>query len=361
MKLLGTMPCHMCQSPTEPVRETTKQANKRFAEQIEAAHKASLAKGEVGIREKKRVPTLRQFAECDFLPYVRATFTTKAKTLAYYDYGVKRLLGYEKLTDAVMDSITTETIAGYVAKRREAGLMVSSINRELQALRRMFFLVQEWAKVEKALPRVKMISGEQHRDRVLTQDEETQCLAVAPSLMYDVAIILLDCGLRPEECFRLQWSGNVRDGGIEVHYGKTDNARRRIPPSQRAESVLAMRKSNAASEWVFPAPTMSGHIEPSSLKKQHARARRLANLEPFPLYTFRHTCLTRRVPHMERWTLAKLAGHRDMAITKRYIHPEEQTIRAALEKARKAQGGHSSGYNGERASREHIAPQAVIQ
>jgi integrase len=36
-----------------------------------------------------------------------------------------------------------------------------------------------------------------------------------------------------------------------------------------------------------------------------------------PLYTLRHTCLTRCAPHMDRWTLAHLAGHRDMAITKR--------------------------------------------
>ena len=40
-----------------PIRESTKQTNKRVAEQIEAAHKTSLAKGEVGIRQKKRTPT----------------------------------------------------------------------------------------------------------------------------------------------------------------------------------------------------------------------------------------------------------------------------------------------------------------
>jgi hypothetical protein len=36
----------------EAIRETTKQTNKRVAEQIEAAHKTSLAKGEVGIRDR---------------------------------------------------------------------------------------------------------------------------------------------------------------------------------------------------------------------------------------------------------------------------------------------------------------------
>jgi hypothetical protein len=38
----------------EAIRESTKQTNKRVAEQIEAAHKTRLAKGEVGIEEPKQ-------------------------------------------------------------------------------------------------------------------------------------------------------------------------------------------------------------------------------------------------------------------------------------------------------------------
>ena len=46
----------------ELIRESTKQSNKRVAEQIEAARKTSLAKGEVGIKEKPPSPTLAEFA-----------------------------------------------------------------------------------------------------------------------------------------------------------------------------------------------------------------------------------------------------------------------------------------------------------
>jgi hypothetical protein len=40
------------------VRKSSKQTNKRIAEQMEAAHKTALAKGEIGIHEKKSIPTL---------------------------------------------------------------------------------------------------------------------------------------------------------------------------------------------------------------------------------------------------------------------------------------------------------------
>src|SRR5215831_2194969 len=81
----------------ETIRESTKQSNKRIAEQMEAARKTSLAKGEVGLRERKPAPTLRQFAEDDFLPFVRSTFTAKIKTLKYYEHGVKSLLAFTRI------------------------------------------------------------------------------------------------------------------------------------------------------------------------------------------------------------------------------------------------------------------------
>ena len=65
----------------------------------------------------------------------------------------------------------------------------------------MFHLAQEWGKVEKALPAVRMVPGENHRERVLAAEEETLYFAGAKSeamnqhmdasLLADVASILL--------------------------------------------------------------------------------------------------------------------------------------------------------------------------
>jgi len=209
---------------------------------MEATHKTSLAKGEVGLRDRKPAPTLRQFAEGDFLPFARSTFAAKPKTLEYYENGVKSLLAFQKIADCRLDTVTGETIGEFVGKRRNAGLEVSSVNRELQVLRRMFRLAQEWGKVEKALPNVKRVPGEKHRERVLTAEEEDLYFRAAgseameqhadPRLLADVTRILLDCGLRPEECFRLK-PANVVEGKLVVHFGKTGNCP--APHSNNAE------------------------------------------------------------------------------------------------------------------------------
>jgi integrase len=114
-------------------------------------------------------------------------------------------------------------------------------------------------------------------------------------------------------------------------------------PNAAAQSILEMSREQAAGPWIFPAPPKSGHIEPSILQGRHAKACTIGKVPHFPLYTFRHTCLTRWAPFMDPWTPAYLAGHRDMSITKRYVHPQEYNTRAAIEKARVASGGHNSG------------------
>ncbi len=42
---------------------------------------------------------------------------------------------------------------------------------------------------------------------------------------------------------------------------RTENARRTIPMTQRVAAQLDMLQTDAASEWVFPAPTATGHTE----------------------------------------------------------------------------------------------------
>ena len=181
-----------------------------------------------------------------------------------------------------------------------------------------------------------------------------------PYLLRDVATLPIDCGLGPEECFRLRWA-HVRDSAVHVLYGKTNNARRVISLPQRAAGLLEMRRANRGGEWVFPAPTKSGHIEKSTLKRQHRRACELAKVEFFTLYTFRHTCLTRWAAYMDPYTLAYLAGHSDFATTRRYVHPQSETVRAAMERARVgSQGSHVFSHGDEKPAESPKRSTAVI-
>jgi Phage integrase, N-terminal SAM-like domain len=127
----------------EPIRESTKQTNKRVTEQMEAAHKASLARGEVGIQEKEPVPTLGDFAEEQFLPFVRSPSAAKPNTIRFYENSVANLTRYSKIASLTLDRITSEIIAAFVAHRQSDQVQIATVNRDLATLRRMFHLATE--------------------------------------------------------------------------------------------------------------------------------------------------------------------------------------------------------------------------
>jgi hypothetical protein len=101
-------------------------------------------------------PTLKDFAERDFTPFIESRFHNRPKTLEYYKNGLKNLYAHAPLTNCPLDVVTVDRIAGFVQSRRDAGLAISSINRQLEVLRRLLRLAVEWGKVEKALPKVQM-------------------------------------------------------------------------------------------------------------------------------------------------------------------------------------------------------------
>lgn len=179
------------------VRESTRQTNQNTARQIEGAHRASLARGEVGIREKKTFPTLADFISQRFEPWAEAS--TSAKTwLDYYRPGIRSIQIYKPLANLRLNEITSEKTADFAAWRRSAGLQVSSVNSSLQVLRRVVRLAAQWGAIEVA-PLVKLLPGERHREHVVKPHEEARYLAAAPEPLGSVAAVLTDTGMRPDE------------------------------------------------------------------------------------------------------------------------------------------------------------------
>jgi integrase len=206
----------------------------------------------------------------------------------------------------------------------------------------------EWGELRSA-PKIQKLPGERHREHVISFGEEAKYLANVGEPLGSVAAVLVDTGLRPEECFRLRWESitwlNGRHGTLLVTHGNTAAARRVLPMTPRVRKILENRWANSGKPlegWIWPASTHSGHIEPSSLKKQHCKALKLSKVRTFVLYSLRHTFLTRLgVSGCDTWTLARIAGHSSIAISARYVHPSHDAVLCAIDKL----GGHKIGHS----------------
>jgi integrase len=129
----------------------------------------------------------------------------------------------------------------------------------------------------------------------------------------------------------------------------------RAPVTPRVRGILETRGEAASKPvegWIWAAPTRGGHVESSSLKKQHRQVfKTLAeqdqknnqkSIRRFVLYSLRHTFLTRLGESgRDVWTLARIAGQSDIRMSARYVHPSEDAVLGAMARL----GGHKIGHN----------------
>jgi len=94
--------------------------------------------------------------------------------------------------------------------------------------------------------------------QVITFDEPASDLAQASQPLRDIAEIMLDTGMRPEEVFRIN-AENIDFEQMTIFnpFGKTKAARRAIPMTDNVSSLLKRRLKEAerqATPFMFPSP-----------------------------------------------------------------------------------------------------------
>jgi integrase len=321
----------------ERVRKSTKQTNKRVAEQMEAAQKTSLAKGEVGIVQRGPAPTLRQFSE-RFMQAISVRCAEKPRTIEFYQEKLNRLLEYTEIANSALDSIDEALIERYVQERRKA-VAPATVNRQLATLRRALRLAHEWKVIDR-LPKIRLLQGERAREFVLSREQEVIYLKAAPQPLKDLALLMLDTALRDGEALVLKWpdihlkpAPTAKFGYLQVQKGKSPRARRTVSLTARVREMLAARAKKSSSEFVFPGKN-GNPILVTSLDHQHSKVRKLLKMpEDFVVHSLRHTMLTRLgLLGVDAFTIMKIAGHSSITISQRYVHPSPESVERAFEK-----------------------------
>jgi integrase len=314
---------------------------------MEAARKTALAKGEVGIRDRGPIPTLREFAP-RFEQAVDTLCAEKPATIAFYKEKLRRLLEYAPFATSPLDAIDEGMIDAYKQHRSseksryEKPLSPASINRELATLRRLLRLAQEW-KILDRVPRIRMLKGERHREFVLTHKQEPVYLETCPQPLRDIALLILDTGVRPGEACELGWADvhlepaiNARHGYIRIADGKSRYAKRNLSLTSRVSEMLKARRAVATSDRVFPGDT-GGAVLVTSVDHQHSDVREALKLpSDFVIHSLRHTMLTRLgEAGADAFTIMRIAGHSSVTVSQRYVHPTPESLERAFEQLEK--------------------------
>ncbi|MBA3242389.1 MAG: site-specific integrase [Acidobacteria bacterium] len=334
------------------------QSNRREAQSIESAYRTKLAKGEVGIDEPKPVPTFGA-AMKDFLKWSEQEHAAHPNTHKRYENSSKALLRF--FGDVPLDRITPDDVEKFktwrikqqhrqrgkkptkqtkVKKRATAAkpaktLKPATVNRELACLKILlnYFIKSDVLTKSNPVSRVKFFAENNEQMRVLTFDEAKLYLLAATQPLRDVATLMLETGMRPEEVCRIRRENvHLAHDYLFNPYGKTNAAKRKIPLTEKAAEVLRRRLTQVKGDYLFQGRGV-GDAPLLKVNNAHTATVRRCGVRAFRLYDLRHTWATRAaMAGVDLVTLAAMIGHSRVQMVMRYAHPTEEHQFQAMKK-----------------------------
>ena len=319
------------------VQRSTKAANRRDALTIEAAFRHELALGRIGIRPKKDAPAFAA-AALDFLKWSKVHHSEQA-TARRERFAVRVLTDFfgKKKVDAIEPKDVEKFVvwrSGQTSQKTQTFITRGTVNRELITLKKIFKrLVNEEILSGDPARSVKLLKENDAEFYVLSGDEEKRYLLAAPQPLRDIAILMLESGMRCGEIYRIRRSEvYLEKGYLKVTKGKTKASVRQVHLSAKAMSVLRSRLQKFTGENLFPQNETDFRAATNGIEKLHRRT--IARLAmSFRLYDCRHTFASRAVENgVDLLTLSQILGHSGLKTISRYAHPSESYKADAIRK-----------------------------
>jgi len=301
-------------------RGTTNQKTEGKARKVE---QILMSEARMGRMLDRKAPTLGEL-EKRFTEFLDASTGLDSDTVRYYKNGL-RMLKATKLVGVRISELSNEDVDA-LGPSDGSGY---NINNARRTLRRMLSKAVDWKLIPVA-PEISL-AKEKKREAVFTPEQQEALLKIAPQPLRDVAMLMFDTGMRPDEVFRMRaenidWSRRL----VFIPEGKTPDARRYVPMSDRCEDVLLMRCKGKREGWLFPSKkAKSGHVSPLPCNRQFRAVREALGLgKEYVLYSARHSFGTEIMAKTGNPKLVmKVMGHSDLSTTMRYVHPETDLVR----------------------------------
>lgn len=320
------------------LQESSGFQNKTAALRAEAKRKADLLDRRAGFTKLKAAPKFDEFAE-QFLEWSKQQHRAKTHELHSGNCSTLKRFFRGKWLDEITQGMVEDFKLARIREKRwgkQKGIAVSAVtvNRALSTLRLMFNYAERCGfHVSNPVKHIEFFP-ENGRTRIISLEEEQVYLAAASQPLKDIARVMLETGMRPEEVFRIETANvDLVQRTIFNPFGKTAAARRKLTMTEEVWSIMKRRTAASMSPYVFPSPdNLERPI--ASVRKGHDGAVRRAKVKPaFRLYDLRHTYASRAVmAGVDLPTLGALLGHTSVQMTMRYVHPAEEHKREAAGK-----------------------------
>jgi integrase len=253
--------------------------------------------------------------------------------------GFAHVLPY--IGDLRLEQIHNDSVARYREARRAQGVKAATIDRDLAAVRALLNRAARVWRHSNGMPYldtpplIERQHGESRKPFPLQFDEQERLLKELPEHLRDMALFMINTGLRDQELCQLRWEWELRVPEIGVSVFRlpetyTKNEEERVVMLNRVAREVVDRQRGRHAEHVF---TYNGKPVSRVLNTSWKRARTRAGLPRLRVHDLRHTFGHRlRAAGVHEEDRKVLLGHKNREITTHYSAPDLRRLQSLVER-----------------------------
>lgn len=291
----------------------------------ETIAKAELRKSGYDIAaENYHVYTLSEIME-DYKQYADDVYASPKEAKVVVDNFYK-IVGNKPLKQIIVSDIEK-----YRTQRKKAGVKNSSINREMNNIKKMFSLAKSNHKIKESpcsgLRPLRIVNPTK---RFLEKEEEKKLLDIANPLMKAFIIISIQSGMRMGEILNLKWSDVYMKQGYMIALNTKNGKPRKLLITPDIKEQLELFY-NSINEYVFTNPLT--HDKYKNVDSSFIRLVKKSGIKHITFHELRHTTASRmNEMGIDLATIQEYLDHKDPRTTRRYIHKPRKNILDAVQK-----------------------------
>lgn len=279
--------------------------------------------------QAKNAPTVKDMYlryKRDYMP--KLALRSAQDQSSMFSKSILPKLGNKKIKDVTFSDC--EELHRYLTKDRPL-----RANRVIEVLRRAFNLAIKWGWLERNPASGIEKNPETKRERYLSTEEISRLLVELgrhpQKTSCDAIRFILHTGCRRGEALNATWDQFDANLKIWTKPAATTKQRRlhRTPVSREVSNLLAERRKNAMSDFVFE--SLNGRPL-TDIKKTWAAVTSAADIQNARIHDLRHTFASIAVSHGQSLpVIGALLGHTQTQTTARYAHLLDEPLGLAVE------------------------------
>lgn len=323
---------HICKVISgERVRESTGTGDLKEAEKFLAFKMEEIRRQKVyGIRPKR---TFREAATKFLNESSKKTIVEDARHLRLMD---------PFIGDLPVDAVHMGVLQPFIDLRLAQGKSKRTVNYALQTLRHILNLCSEWVDETgqtwiQSAPKIRLLREDDKKEPYpITHEEQASLFAELPGYLSQMALFVVNTGLRDQEACCLQWEMEVAvpelSTSIFIIPGeRIKNSQDRLVILNRVAMGIVNDLRGNHPEYVFV--NSKGRPVKKMCREAWRRAREKAGLKHVRVHDLRHTFGRRlRAAGVSFEDRQDLLGHKSTRITTHYSKPELQNLFMAANK-----------------------------